>query len=202
DQTSDITRANTVWTREELARKAPGLDWAAFLAGAGLADQPRFGAWQDSAIAGLSKLTASEPLQAWKDYLAFHAIERGAPNLSKAFVDEHFAFNGKALSGTPQQRERWKRAVDNTSGALGEAVGKLYVEKHFSPEAKAQVAEMAQNVLTAFSQRIDRIDWMTPETKAAAKTKLSNFRVYVGYPDKWRDYTDLQIVRGDAYGNA
>ncbi len=202
DQTSDITRANTIWTREDLARRAPGLDWMAFLAAAGLADQPRFGAWQDSAIAGLSKLTASEPLQAWKDYLAFHAVERGAPNLSKAFVDEHFAFNGKALSGTPQQRERWKRAVDNTSGALGEAVGKLYVEKHFSPEAKTQVAEMAQNVLTAFSHRIDRIDWMTPQTKAAAKTKLANFRVYVGYPDRWRDYTGLQIVRGDAYGNA
>jgi putative endopeptidase len=202
DQTADITKANTVWTREELARKAPGLDWTAFLTAAGLADQPRFGAWQDTAIASMSRLTASQPLQSWKDYLAFHAVERGAPYLSKAFVDENFEFNGKALSGTPQQRERWKRAVDNTSGALGEAVGKLYVEKHFSPEAKAQVEEMAKNVLTAFSHRIDRIDWMTPQTKTAAKAKLANFRVYVGYPDKWRDYSGLQIVRGDAYGNA
>jgi putative endopeptidase len=202
DQTADITKANTVWTRDELARKAPGLDWTAFLTAAGLADQPRFGAWQDTAIAGMSRLAATQPLQAWKDYLAFHAVERGAPYLSKAFVDEHFDFNGKALSGTPQQRERWKRGVDNTSAALGEAVGKLYVEKHFSANSKAEVEEMAKNVLTAFSHRIDRIDWVTPATKDAAKAKLANFRVYVGYPDKWRDYSGLQIVRGDAYGNA
>jgi putative endopeptidase len=202
DQTADITKANTVWTRAELARRAPGLDWAAFLTAAGLQDQERFGAWQDTAIAGFAKLTSGQPIQAWRDYLAFHAVARGAPNLSKAFVDEHFAFNGQALSGTPQQRERWKRAVDSTSGALGEAVGRLYVERHFSPQAKAQVEEMARNVLTAFGQRIDRIDWMSAETKAEAKRKLANFRVYVGYPNRWRDYSGLTVVRGDAYGNA
>ncbi|HVI33266.1 M13 family metallopeptidase [Phenylobacterium sp.] len=201
DQTADVLKANTVWTRAELARKAPGLDWDAFLTAAGLSDQPRFGAWQDSAIAGMSKLVASQPIQAWRDYLAFHAVERGAPFLSKPFADEHFAFNGQTLSGTPQQRERWKRAVDNTSGALGEAVGKLYVARHFTPDQKAQVEEMAKNVLTAFGQRIDRIDWMTPQTKAEAKKKLANFRVYVGYPNKWRDYSALEIRRGDAYGN-
>src|SRR5690606_15918586 len=139
------------------------LDWDAFLGAAGLADQPRFGAWQSTAIAGISKLAADQPLEAWRDYLAFHAVERGAPFLSKAFVDEHFAFNGQALTGTPQQRERWKRGVDNTSAALGEAVGKLYVERHFSPEAKAKAQEMAANVLTAFGQRIDRLDWMSAE---------------------------------------
>jgi len=201
DQTADVLKANTVWSRAELARKAPGLDWDAFLTAAGLADQPRFGAWQDSAIAGMSKLVGSQPIQAWRDYLAFHAVERGAPFLSKPFADEHFAFNGQTLSGTPQQRERWKRAVDNTSGALGEAVGKLYVARHFTPDQKAQVEEMAKNVLTAFGQRIDRIDWMTPQTKAEAKKKLANFRVYVGYPNRWRDYSALEIRRGDAYGN-
>ncbi|HEY8572403.1 M13 family metallopeptidase [Phenylobacterium sp.] len=201
DQTADVSKANTVWTRQELARKAPGIDWEAFLAAAGLAEQPRFGAWQDSAIAGIAKLVGNQPLQAWRDYMAFHTIERGAPYLSKAFADEHFAFNGQALSGTPQQRERWKRGVDNTSAALGEAVGKLYVARHFPAERKAQVKEMADNVLAAFAQRIDRIDWMSPQTKAEAKKKLANFRVYVGYPDRWRDYSGLQIVRGDAYGN-
>lgn len=201
DQTADITKANTVWTRADLARKAPGIDWNAFLSAAGLPGQQRFGAWQDTAIAGTSRLVAGQPLQAWRDYLAFHAIERGAPYLSKPFVDEHFAFNGQALSGTPQQRERWKRGVDNTSAAMGEAIGKLYVERHFSPQAKAQVEEMAKNVLAAFGQRIDRIDWMTPATKAEARKKLANFRVYVGYPDRWRDYSGLSIVRGDAYGN-
>ncbi|HEX7884852.1 MAG TPA: M13 family metallopeptidase [Phenylobacterium sp.] len=201
DQSSDVTKSNTVWTRAELPKKAPGIDWDAFLAAAGMADQQRFGAWQSSAISGIAKLVGSQPIQSWQDYLAFHAVERGAPLLSKPFVDEHFAFNGQALSGTPQLRDRWKRGVDFTSDALGEAIGKLYVERHFPPQAKAQAQEMAENVLKAFGQRIDRVDWMTPETKARAKAKLANFRVYVGYPDRWRDYSDLSIVPGDAYGN-
>lgn len=201
DQTGDVAKANTVWTRGELASKAPGIDWDAFLAAAGMTNQPAFGAWQSSAIAGISKLAGDQPIEAWKDYLAFHAVERAAPYLSKAFVDEHFAFNAKELSGTPEQRARWKRGVDFTSLAMGEAVGKLYVEKHFTPEAKAQVQAMVKNLLTAFDARIDRLDWMTPATKAKAKEKLATFQVGVGYPDKWIDYSSLRIVRGDAYGN-
>ncbi|UTP41245.1 M13 family metallopeptidase [Phenylobacterium sp. LH3H17] len=201
DATSDVAKANTVWTRAELATRAPGLDWTAYLTAAGLADQPRFGAWQASAISGLAKLVGDQPITAWKDYLAFHAVERGAPYMGQALVDEHFAFNGTALSGTPQQRERWKRGVDNTSLALGEAVGKIYAERHFSPDAKAQVQGMVKNLLVAFDARVDRLDWMSPQTKARAKEKLANFRVGVGYPDKWRDYSALRIVRGDAYGN-
>ncbi len=201
DQSSDVSKANTVWTRGELATRAPGLDWAAFLEGAGLAGQPRFGAWQASAIAGFSGLTASQPLQAWRDYLAFHAVERGAPYLSKALVDERFAFNGTALSGTPQQRERWKRGVDDTSASLGEAIGKLYVERHFSAADKAQVEAMVANILAAFDKRIDRLDWMSAETKAQAHLKLAKFQIGVGYPDRWRDYSGLAVVRGDAYGN-
>jgi len=201
DETADVAKSNTVWTRAELSNKAPGIDWNAFLAAAGLAQEPRFGAWQAGAIARMSALAAAQPIEAWRDYLAFHTIERGAPYLSKAFVDEHFAFNSQAISGTPQQRERWKRGVDNTSNALGEAIGKLYVERHFPPRAKAQAKEMADNVLAAFGARIDKLEWMTPQTKARAKAKLANFRIYVGYPDTWRDYSGLQIVRGDAYGN-
>jgi putative endopeptidase len=201
DQSADVAKSNIVWTRAELPKKAPGLDWDAFLGAAGLADQPRFGAWQAAAIAGEAKLAGSQPIQAWKDYLAFHAVERAAPFMSKAFVDEHFAFNGQAMSGTPQLRARWKRGVDNTSAALGEAIGKLYVAKHFPPAAKAQAQEMAENIVKAFGERIDRLDWMSPETRAQAKRKLANFRIQVGYPDRWRDYSGLQIVRGDAYGN-
>jgi len=199
--TIDVAKGDTVWLRSELSAKAPGLDWTAFLTAAGINSQPRFGAWQPSAIAGISRLTASEPLQAWKYYLAFHTVENAAPFLSKAFVDEHFAFNGHAISGTPQQPERWKRGVDDTSVALGEAIGKIYVEKYFPPNAKAQAEAIANNVLKAFAARLDRLDWMGPETKAQAKRKLDNFRVMVGYPDKWRDYSGLRIVRGDAYGN-
>ena len=203
DESSDVSKGNTVWAKGELAKKAPGLDWDAFLGAAGLGAQPRIGPWQATAIAGTARLVGSQPIQAWKDYLTFHTIERGAPFLSKAFVDESFAFNGQAMSGTPQQRERWKRGVDSTSNALGEAIGKLYVERYFSPQAKAQAQAMADNVLKAFGQRLDRVAWMSPQTKARAKAteKLANFQVGVGYPDHWIDYSGLQIVRGDAYGN-
>jgi putative endopeptidase len=202
EQSNDVLKANTVWSRADLSAKAPGLDWPAFLTAARLVGQNRFGAWQDSAIVGLSKLTASESLEAWRDYLAFHAAARGAPLLSKAFVDESFAFNGLALSGTPAQRDRWKRGVDITSGALGEAIGKLYVEKYFTPAAKAQVETMVTNIMAALGRRIEVLDWMTPATKAEAKKKLANFQVGVGYPDKWLDYSGLTVVRGDAFGNA
>jgi putative endopeptidase len=201
DATGDIQKTKTVWTRAELKKTAPGMDWDAFLDSAGLGAEQTFGAWQPTAISGIAKLVGGQPIQAWRDYLAFHAAEEGAPFLSKAFVDENFAFNGQAMSGTPEQRERWKRGVDNTSAALGDAVGKIYVQRHFGPEAKAQAEEMAKNILAAFARRIEAIDWMTPETKAAAKRKIANFRVAVGYPDKWRDYSGLEIVRGDAYGN-
>jgi putative endopeptidase len=199
--TNDVAKGNTVWSRSELAVKAPGLDWTAFLTAAGMNDQPRFGAWQPTALAGISKLTASEPLHAWKDYLAFHTIENAAPFLSKAFVEEHFAFNGKAVLGTPQQPERWKRGVDDTSDALGYAIGRIYVGKYFPPEARARAQEMANYVLKAFALRLDRLDWMGPQTKAQAQKKLANFRVMVGYPDRWRDYSGLEVLRGDAYGN-
>jgi putative endopeptidase len=202
DATGDIQKTKTVWTRADFARRAPGMDWDAFFDAAGLGAQQSFGAWQPSAIAGVSRLVTSVPLQAWRDYLAFHTAERGAAYLSKPFVAEHFAFHGQALSGTPQQRERWKRAVDDTSFALGDAVGKIYVQRHFSPEARAKAQEMADNVLKAFGRRIDALDWMTAPTKAEAKKKLANFRVMVGYPDRWKDYSGLEVVRGDAYGNA
>jgi putative endopeptidase len=198
---TDVTKTDVRWARTGFARKAPGLDWEAYFAAAGLGDQPQVGAWQSTAITGLAKLAGSQPIAVWRDYLAFHAIERGAPYLSKPFVDENFAFNGQALSGTPQQAARWKRGVDRTSEALGEAVGKLYAERYFSPQAKAEAEEMVRNILAAFDQRIDRLDWMTPQTKAKAHEKLANFQVGVGYPDKWRDYSGLQVIAGDAYGN-
>jgi putative endopeptidase len=200
--TTDVTKTYNPWTKADFAAKAPGLDWTAFFDAAGLGQQKVVVAWQPSALAGMAKLAGSQPLQTWKDYLAFHAVERAAPYLPKAFVAENFAFQGTALSGTPQQSERWKRGVDFTSGALGEAVGKLYVAKYFPPESKAKVQAMVDNILKAFDARIDRLDWMTPETKAKAHEKLANFQVGVGYPDKWRDYSGLEVVRGDALGNA
>jgi putative endopeptidase len=201
-ETRDITKANNPWPREQFAKKAPGLDWNAYFTAAGLAQQPQLIVWQPSALTGLSKLVGSEPLQAWKDYLAFHAIARGAPFLSKAFVDESFAFNGKTLSGSPKPRDRWKRAIDVTNGAMGMAVGKLYVEKYFPPEVKAEADAMVRNIVAAFGQRIDALAWMSPETKARAKEKVGTLQTSIGQPAQWRDYSGLEVVRGDAYGNA
>src|SRR5262249_20995583 len=117
-------------------------------------------------------------------------------------VDEAFAFYGKSLLGIPNQRDRWKRAVEATDGALGEAVGKLYVERYFPASEKARAEQMVRNELAAFARRIDNLDWMTAATKAKAKAKLAVLKVGVGYPDRWRDYSALEVVRGDALGNA
>jgi putative endopeptidase len=199
--TQDVAKVNNPWKRDEFARKAPGLDWGAYFTAAGLGTQRDFIIWQPSALTGIAKLVGSQPLQTWKDYLTFRAIARRSPVLPKAFVDEAFAFNGPTLSGAKQLRERWKRGVDFTNGALGEAVGKLYVEKYFPPQAKAEADTMVRNIITAFGQRIDALAWMSPETKARAKQKLSTLQVGIGHPAKWRDYSALEVQRGDAYGN-
>src|SRR5262249_43158996 len=117
-------------------------------------------------------------------------------------ADDSFDVYGRVLTGAPKQRDRWKRAVAATNAALGEAVGKLYVKKYFPPEEKARAEEMVRNLTEAFRRRIDKLDWMAPETKAKAKAKLATLKVGVGYPDRRRDYSGLEVVRGDAFGNA
>jgi putative endopeptidase len=201
-ETEDVTKGNNHWTRTELVERAVGLDWQAFLAAAGLERQAGFVIWQPAAFVALAGLVASQPLEVWKDWLTYHAIARRSDVLPQAFDDELFAFYGKVLTGTQQKRERWKRAVDATSAALGEAVGRMYVGRYFPASEKARVEAMVKNEIAAFARRIDRLDWMTPATKAKAKAKLAALRVGIGYPDKWRDYRKLEIVPGDAYGNA
>jgi putative endopeptidase len=200
-QSEDVHSA-VKWSRAELAAKAPGLDWPALLEAAGLADAPEFIIWHPKAIPGLSALVAKEPLDAWKDWLTFHAIDRAAGFLPKAFVDERFRFYGKALSGIPELRPRWQRGVDLTNASLGDAVGKLYVERYFPAETKAKAQAMVADLVKAFGSRIDALTWMSPETKTKAKQKLATLKVGVGYPDHWRDYSGLEIVKGDALGNA
>ncbi len=190
------------WKRDELAAKAPGLDWPALLDAAGLNDAPVFMIWHPKAIPGLSALVAKEPLDDWKDWLAFHAIERAGSFLPKAFIDERFSFYGKALSGIPELRPRWQRGVDLTNAALGDAVGRLYVQRYFPPETKAKVQAMVADLVKAFGRRIDSLAWMSPETKAKAKQKLATLKVGVGYPDQWQDYSGLEIIPADALGNA
>ncbi len=197
----DVHKANNPWMRADFAAKAPGLDWDAYFKAAGLADQQNFIVWQPGAVTGLSALVASEPVNTWKAYLTFHAIDSYAGVLPKAFGDEHFAFYGTAMSGTPQQSPRWKRAISSTNNALGEVVGQLYTEKYFPPQAKAKINAIVDNLLTAYHARISNLTWMAPATKQEALAKLGTLKVGVGYPDKWIDYSNLDIVRGDAYGN-
>ena len=199
-QSADVSLPQ-VWTREALAAKAPGLDWPALLEAAGLQGAPAFTVWHPAAVTGLAALAGSAPLAAWKDWLAFHTVNTRTGFLPKAFVDEGFAFYGKTLNGTPAPRPRWQRGVDATSLALGEVVGRVYVERHFPPEAKAKVRAMVDDLTRAFSRRVDALTWMTPETKARAKAKVSTLYVGVGYPDKWIDYGPLQIAKDDAIGN-
>jgi predicted metalloendopeptidase len=158
--------------------------------------------WQPSAVTGISALTASEPLDTWKDYLTFHAIQSRAAVLPAVFGRQTFAFFGPVLSGAQKERDRWKRAVAVTNDALGFAVGRLYAERYFPAGEKARAQAMVANLIAAFRDRIDRLDWMAPATRKEAKAKLAVLKVGVGYPDRWPDYAGLNIVAGDAYGNA
>ena len=198
----DVVKANNPWTRDEFGRRAPGLDWNALFAAARLDRAPTIIVWHPVAFRGIASLVQSVPIGVWRDYLKFHELDRYSGVLPKAFADERFAFYGKVLSGTPQQQDRWKRAVNSTNASLGEAVGKMYVQRYFPPPAKAQLEQMVATIVSAFDRRLDTLTWMSPKTKASAKAKLASLKVGIGYPDAWRDFSKLEIVRDDAVGNA
>jgi len=200
--TEQVLKGNNHWKRADFAQRAPGLDWQAYFAAAGLGRQAEFVVWQPSAFTGISALTASEPLETWKDWLRFHLLEHNAAYLPKALGAEHFDFHGRILSGTPEQPPRWKRAVDETNDALGEAVGKLYVQRYFPPSEKARAEALVKNLIAAFAVRIDHLDWMAPQTRTRAKAKLATLKVGVGYPDHWRSFAALQVRPQEAFGNA
>ncbi|MEA1084525.1 MAG: M13 family peptidase [Sphingomonas sp.] len=186
----------------DLATSMPGFDWKAMLAAQGLGAQTRVIVGQPSALTGTAKIIAATPLPVWKEYLAFHTISNAAPLLSSNFVNTQFAFFGTTLNGTPQLKERWKRGVDLVNGSLGEAVGQIYVQKYFPPEAKAKADELVHNLIVAMDARLAKLEWMAPETKVKARAKLAAFTPKIGYPDKFRDYTALRVVKGDVLGNA
>jgi predicted metalloendopeptidase len=201
-ESEDVRRGDNHWSKDRFRSEAPGLDWDQYWRAAGLPQQNEFVVWQPDAVRGISALVANQPLALWKDYLKYHAVNHMAGLLPKRFVEEDFAFYGKVLEGTPELRARWKRATDRTSAALGEPVGKLYVQAYFPPATKASIEDLVHNLLEAFEVRIDALQWMAPETKIKAKAKLSTLNVQVGYPDRWLDYSPLQIDPGDAFGNA
>jgi putative endopeptidase len=188
-------------TAAELSAAAPGLDWGAFLKAAGIAGQGILNVGQPSAFTGTAALVESEPLETWQDYLRLRTIQRHAGILPKAFVETNFDFYGKTLSGTPQLQERWKRALNSANNAVGEGVGQLYVARYFPAESKVKVDRLVRNLIAAMDKRITGLAWMAPETKVKARAKLAAFNPMIGYPDKWTDYTPLEIVRDDIFGN-
>jgi len=201
-ESHDVKNGKNRWPRAEFAKRAPGLDWDALFAGAALDKQPELVVWQPGALVGLAATVKEVPLATWKEYLVVRALEKASPVLPKAFVDESFAFYGGVLAGTPKLQDRWKRGVDATTGALGDAVGKLYVERYFSAAAKTRAQDMVKQLIAAMGRRIDALDWMSAETKQKARAKLAVLKVGVGYPDTWTDYSGLEIKAGDAFGNA
>jgi putative endopeptidase len=176
-------------------------DWSAFVNGLGLANQANVVVAQPTYISELGKVMKATSLDDWKLYAKWQVLSGAAPVLAKAFDDENFGFYSKTLRGTQEQQPRWKRAVQTIDGAIGEAVGKIYVSKHFPPEAKAKMEKLVQNLLVGFGQGIDGLEWMGAETKKAAHEKLGKFTYKIGYPDKWRDYSALEIKADDLLGN-
>ena len=189
-------------TREELEKLAPSYPWQAQLAASGIADQREFVVRELDAVEGLAKLFTQVPVATWRSYLTYHFLAQTADTLPKAFDDERFAFYGRTLNGQPQQRDRWKRGMAALDGSLGEALGQLYVQKHFPPESKEKMLALVENLRAAYAERIKHLTWMSEPTKKAALEKLATFRPKIGYPDKWRDYSALEVRAGDAYGNS
>ncbi|MGA2081492.1 MAG: M13 family metallopeptidase [Holophaga sp.] len=187
-------------TLAELAAIAPDFDWAGYLEALGvradpvLVRQPEFFRW-------FSALVREAPPARWRAYLRWHAVHAAAPSLAPRFEREHCAFYGKALSGIQSMSPRWKRVQDTVDQDLGEALGRLFVERAFHPEAKARALELVANLRLALEERIRGLDWMGEATRTAALAKAAALRVKIGYPDRWRDYTGLEVVRGDYAGN-
>lgn len=199
EQTEDFAQSATAWNRDELDSRAPGMDWDAFLTAAQLGDQEKFAAYQADGIAGLSGLVASQPIEAWRDWLIFHQINSHAAVLPSAIDEAHFAFYGTTLSGTPEQRSRDKRALSAINTYLGDAVGRLYAERYFPASARTEVQAMVDNITDAFAERVRSIEWMADETRAEALRKVETIIVGVGYSDSWRDYSDYAVPADNAY---
>ena len=201
EQSEDMAASSTVWSRAELQSHAPGIDWGAFLTAAQLGNQQRFAAYHAGAITGLSALVASQPLQAWKDWLVFHQINAHADVLPTPIDQASFAFNGTALQGTPQQRDRAKRGLTALNIYLGDAVGHAYSDRYFPASARTEVQGMVTNIKAAFARRIQAITWMAPQTREQALAKAQGIEVGVGYPDTWRDYSHYDVSADNAYAN-
>jgi putative endopeptidase len=200
DQRDDNKTYNPM-TIAELAKSAPGFDWRVYMAAAELPGVDRIIFDENTAAPKIAAIFAKTPVPVLQAWLAFNVVDNAAPQLSKRFADAQFEFRDKTLTGQPEQRPRWKRAVTLVNALMGEAVGRLYVETYFPPESKAKMEQLVANLRAAMAARIQKVDWMSPETKTQALAKLAKFNVKIGYPVKWRDYSSLQVSPGDLYGD-
>lgn len=189
-------------TKEELAAFAPGVPWSSMFEVAGLGAQNEFVVREDDAIQNLAAIFGETSVDTWKAYLRFHHLSDNSNVLPETFDDANFAFFGTELRGTPKKRERWKRGVAAVNGALGEAVGEVYVDQHFPADSKEKMDQLVQNLRAALDERLDTLPWMGDDTKVEAHAKLEKFTPKIGYPDKWKDYSSFDVVAGDPYGNS
>jgi putative endopeptidase len=187
-----------------LQGSTPHFDWQAYLASVPANAKDKVSdviVRQPDYMKGVDAILADTPVETWKEYLKFGLISAYADGLSSPFADSQFEFNGKVIAGRQEQPSRWKRGVTEVEAALGEPVGKLYVEKYFKPEAKARMDALIRNLLAAFKAGIDDLEWMTPQTRVEAKAKLAKYHLKIAYPDQWRDYSALEVKVGDNIGN-
>jgi endothelin-converting enzyme/putative endopeptidase len=188
--------------RQQLAEMAPQFDWVNYLEQRGLGDVETVIARTPSAITDIGKLVETVPLDTWKDYMAFHFIRSYAQFLPKAFDEAQFNFYGKTLSGQQQQRERWKRGIGLLNANMGEALGQIYVERHFPGESRRQMDDLIKNLRVAFAERLQKLEWMDDETRKEALAKLDAFEPRIGHPVKWIDYRTYGVDPNDPLGNA
>ncbi|GAB2980860.1 M13 family metallopeptidase [Nocardioides montaniterrae] len=202
-ETRDVQKTYNLLTLQELQDLCPNFDWHAYITNLGGTEDTiaEVCVRQPSYFEHLSKVLASVPLATWQDWLMSHVWRHAAAYLSDDFVQTNFDFYGRTLNGTPELRARWKRAVAFVEGAMGEAVGQEYVARHFPPTSKQMMDELVANLLAAYKVSIEKLDWMTDETKQRAYEKLATFRPKIGYPDEFRDYSALQVSATDLFGN-
>ncbi|MGH3507228.1 MAG: M13 family metallopeptidase, partial [Nocardioidaceae bacterium] len=199
----DVIKSYNLMTFDELVAAAPAIDWAGWAEalGAPSGSFDEVVVRQPSYLPVLSEALVDVPLDDWKVWASFHLVHAAAPYLSGPFVEGNFDFYSRTLTGTEQMRDRWKRGVSLCDGALGEAVGEQYVTRHFPPAAKQEMDRLVANLVEAYRISIGRLDWMSAETRERALAKLAKFRPKIGYPNRWRDYTALEVKRDDLIGN-
>ncbi|WP_291130125.1 M13 family metallopeptidase [Flavobacterium sp. UBA7682] len=202
EDTRDIVKLYNAYAVKDLKTLMPDFNWNAMLKSAGVEKEKNLVVTQVEYTKSLNNIIKSTPIDTWKTYLKWGLINRSAGGLTTAIDNQNFEFYSKTLYGTEKQQEDWKRAVEVVNGGLGEVVGKVYVKKHFSPEAKERMVGMVKNLLKAYAESIKTLDWMSEATKKEALNKVDNFMIKIGYPDKWRDYSALKIDKNDLFGNA